>query len=110
MNVIAKQTITAAGGAQSVPMKDWKASVYHFSFRSVGATPLAGSTAVAATPTYGTQETVKYPSGSAVNVDPTALESFTIERPISECTFTPTSWTAGSALEVTVIADSPLSI
>lgn len=110
MNVIAKQTITAAGGAQSVPMKDWKASAYHFSFRSVGATPLAGSTAVAATPSYGTSETVTDANGVAINVNPTAIASFTINQPISECTFTPSSWTAGSALEVTVIADSPLSI
>ena len=55
---VAKQTLTAAGGAQTIPVTNSNCHKYHLSFRSVGETPLAGTTAVAATQKNGTEETV----------------------------------------------------
>jgi hypothetical protein len=41
--------------------------------------------------------------GAAINIDPTALTGFYIQgRPLTSITFTPSSWTAGVQVAVTV--------
>lgn len=91
---VAKKTIAAAGGAQTVSVSNTMCKAYHVSFRSIAETPLAGSTSVEATATGGTKEVVRDASGVAMNIDPTAPESFTIRQPIESITLTPSSWTA----------------
>ena len=64
--------------------------------------PAAGTTDVTAVPKNGTSETVTS-GGSAINIDPTALTGFYIQgRPLKSITFTPSSWTAGVQVAVTV--------
>ena len=92
---VAKQKLTAAGGAQTISVTNSNCHKYHFSFRSVGVTPLAGTTAVAATQKNGTEETVTDSAGVAINFNPTTCKSFSLASPIESVKFTPSSWTAG---------------
>jgi len=46
--------------------------------------------------------------GAAVNVDPTALKTFSIANPISSMSFTPSNWTAGVSIQATVMAESSI--
>ena len=109
MNLIAEQIITAAGGAQTITMPDPNASLYVFNFLSVGsASPAAGTTAVSVVPAYGTSEPVIDINGANLNIDPTALRSFKLSYPIKSITFTPSSWTANSAIKVSVVSDSEM--
>jgi hypothetical protein len=53
-------------------------------------------------PKNGTSETVTS-GGAAINIDPTALTGFYIQgRPLKSITLTPSSWTAGVQVAVTV--------
>ena len=77
--------------------------LYSVEFAVKSGTPLAGTTAVTAIPKNGTSETVTDVAGAALNIDPTALAGFTIvNRPLKSITLTPSSWTAGVAVNVTV--------
>lgn len=78
---------------------------YSVEFRLKSGSPAAGTTAVTATPVNGTAETVYDAYGVALNINPTALAGFSVTgRPISSFTFTPSAWTAGVVVEVSVFA------
>lgn len=107
MTIVGYGTITAAGGAsQSVQVKAACPS-YSVAFRSTGsASPAAGSTSVSWKPLGGDSITLKYDNGVAVNVDPTSPTPFAISAPLDTLYFTPSSWTANSALFVTVFGET----
>lgn len=76
--------------------------LYSVEFKVKAGSPAAGTTAVTGVPKNGTSETVTS-GGDAINIDPTALAGFYIMgRPMSSLTFTPSSWTAGVQIDVTV--------
>lgn len=91
-------------GAASTITLDPATPVDHYSveFKVQAGTPLAGTTAVSATPKGGTAETVTK-DGIALNIDPTALAGFYITgRALESITLTPSTWTAGVVIDVTV--------
>lgn len=102
---VGKKTLTAAGGAQRIDISNTLCKRYHFSFRSVGATPLAGTTAIAATQTGGTEETLLDSAGAAMNLDPTSLKSFSVGSPIESVKFTPSSWTASVEIVCEILGE-----
>ena len=103
---VGKKKITAAGGAQSVTISNTLCRRYYVSFKSVGATPLAGTTAVSATQTGGTEEALKDSTGADVNLDPTTCKSFSIGSPIESIKFTPSSWTAGAEIFCEILGEA----
>ena len=104
VNVVGKKVITTSGGAQTLLTQDPRSTVYYVSFKVLQGSPAAGTTAVAYTPFEGTSETLLDEFGTAINVDPTALKMFTVPAPTAALTFTPSSWTAGVSILVTVTA------
>lgn len=79
--------------------------LYDVEFSLVSGSPAAGTTAVTATPVNGTAETVYDAYGVALNIDPTALKGFSISsRVLSSLTFTPSAWTAGVVVGVSIFA------
>ena len=103
---VGKKTITSNGGAQTIPISNSLCKKYHFSFRSVGATPLAGTTAISATQTGGTEESLLDSAGAAMNLDPTSMRSFSVDSPLESVKFTPSSWTAGVEIVCEVLGES----
>lgn len=99
-------TITAAGGpSQAVTITNKMCKQYWFVMRSTGsATPAAGTTAVTWKPSGGDVITMKQ-EGVAVNVNPTDLQPFGVSCPVDAVYFTPSSWTASSALTVEVFGE-----
>lgn len=76
--------------------------LYSVELALIVGSPAAGATHVTAVPKNGTSETVTS-GGSDINIDPTALTGFYIQgRPLKSITFTPSSWTAGVQVAVTV--------
>lgn len=107
MTVVGGGTITAGGGSnQQVSINNNGCRSYRISFRSTGAaTPAAGSTSVAWKPLGGDTMTLKYSNGVDVNVDPTLPTPLAIGTPLDALFFTPSGWTANSALTVTVFGE-----
>ncbi|MBK7550118.1 MAG: hypothetical protein IPI20_21125 [Rhodoferax sp.] len=106
INTVGKKVITASGGAQTLLIQDPLCALYYVSFTVVGGTPAAGTTAVAFTPFASTSETLLDEFGTAINIDPTALKMITVPAPTASLTFTPTSWSVGVSILVTVMADT----
>lgn len=103
---VGRATITAAGGSsQAVTINNKTCRKYWVVMSSVGAAaPAAGTTAVSWKPSAGDTVTMKQ-GGIAVNVNPTDLQPFTIACPVDAIYFTPSSWTANSALQVQVYGE-----
>lgn len=108
VNVVGKKVITDSGGAQTLLIQDPRCTLYYVSFKVLAGSPAAGTTAVAYTPFESTSETLLDEFGTAIDVDPTALKMFTVPAPMSALTFTPSSWTAGVSIQVTVTADTQI--
>lgn len=106
INVVGKKVLTTSGGTQTLQIQDPQCGEYFVSFKLISGSPLAGTTTVAAVPFAGTSETLRDQFGAAVNVDPTALVTFSIANPISSLSFTPSNWTAGVSILATVVADT----
>ncbi len=106
INTVGKKVITDSGGAQTLLIQDPLCALYYVSFKVLAGTPAAGTTAVAYTPFEGTSETLLDEFGTAINIDPTALKMLTIPAPTSSLTFTPSSWSWGVSILVTVMADT----
>lgn len=107
MTIVGGGVITAAGGSsQAININNKACKSYRVVFRSTGsASPAAGSTSVSWKPAGGDTITLRYDNGVAVNVDPTVLTPFLIGAPVDAIYFTPSSWTASSALTVTVFGE-----
>lgn len=103
MRVVGTGVINA-GAASTITINPEEVSdLYSVEFALKAGSPLAGTTAVTAIPKNGTSETVTDAAGAAINIDPTALQGFTIaNRPLKSITLTPTSWTSGVVVEVTI--------
>lgn len=108
INVVGKKVLTTSGGTQTLQIQDPLCGEYFVSFKLISGSPLAGTTAVTATPFEGTSETLLDAFGAAVNVDPTARKTFSIANPISSMSFTPSNWTAGVSILATVMAESSI--
>lgn len=108
INVVGKKVLTTSGGTQTLKIQDPLCGEYFVSFELISGSPLAGTTAVAAVPFAGTSETLLDAFGAAVNVDPTALKTFSIANPISSMSFTPSNWTTGVSIQATVMAESSI--
>lgn len=102
---VGKKTITASGGAQRIDISNALCKKYHFSFKSIGATPLAGTTAISATQTGGTEQTLTDSAGAAMNLDPTSLKSFSVGSPLESVKFTPSSWTASVEIVCEILGE-----
>lgn len=98
-------TITSAGGsAQTLNTSFPLFKKYHFTAKLLSGSPAAGSTTVFCTTAKGSREQVTY-GGSALNIDPTAPASFSIEAPLESVDFTPSGWTADVSIVVTAFAE-----
>ena len=98
-------SVTSAGGsAQALAIKEPLHTRYFVTTKIASGTPLAGTTTVHCTPTQGTREQVRS-GGIAINIDPTAPTSFTIDFPIESIDLTPSAWTADVVMLVSVMAE-----
>lgn len=104
MTIVGQQNLLS-GVALTITPTDPTCEAYYVSFDLVSGSPAAGTTAVTAKAYRGgTESVIDLSTGSALNIDPTALKSFTINQPIDSITFTPSGWTASVAVRVTVTA------
>ena len=95
--------VVVTGSATTITIDPAAAcDLYSVELALIAGSPAAGTTAVTAVPKNGTSETVTS-GGAAINIDPTALTGFYIQgRPLKSITLTPSSWTAGVQIAVTV--------
>ena len=95
--------VVVTGSATTITIDPAAAcDLYSVELALIVGSPAAGTTAVTAVPKNGTSETVTS-GGTAINIDPTALTGFYIQgRPLKSITLTPSSWTAGVQVAVTV--------
>jgi hypothetical protein len=104
MTIVGQSNLISASALTITPT-DPTCQEYYVSFDLVSGSPAAGTTAVTAKAYKGgTESVIDLSTGSALNIDPTALKSFTIGQPLDSITFTPSSWTANVVVSVTVCA------
>ncbi len=95
--------VVVTGSATTITIDPAAAcDLYSVELALIVGSPAAGTTGVTAVPKNGTSEKVTS-GGEALNIDPTELTGFYIQgRPLESITLTPSSWTSGVQVAVTV--------